>query len=135
MVAAMGKISQQRRPYVIVRGLRRGHRLGGIVGRLGSWLGLDGEVRREGPRRELGRLSLNLKGVVGVPYVIVRGLRRGHRLRGIVGRLGSWLGLDGEVGREGPRREQGRLALNGDGELDLLGIDSIYLGLRSCFLT
>ncbi len=40
------------------------------------------------------------------PYAAigVGGLRQGHRLWGIVGRLGSWLWLNGEVGRESPQR-------------------------------
>ncbi len=37
---------------------------------------------------------------------------------GHVGRLGSWLGLDGEVGRKGPQLQLGRLALDGDSDRD-----------------
>ncbi len=48
MVAAMGKVSLKNNPYAAIGdgGLRRGNLLWGIVGRLGSWLGLDGEVGR-----------------------------------------------------------------------------------------
>ena len=61
MVAAMGKVSRKWNPYTAigVGGLRRGHRLWGIVGRLGSWLGMDGEVGRKVQKRDLGRLALD----------------------------------------------------------------------------
>ena len=53
------------------------------------------------------------------PYVANRvgGHKRRHRPWGIIGRLGSWLGLDG-VGRTGPQIKLRRLALDGDGERD-----------------
>ncbi len=55
---------------------------------------------------------------------------RGHQLWGSIGRLGSWLGLDG-AGQGNPQIELRRLALNGDGERDgrkLELIDEVGIG-------
>ena len=94
MVAAMGKVSRKWNPYAAigVGGLRRGHRLWGIVGRLGSWLGR--EVGRERPQRELRRLALDGDGKRDGPQLGLKGDVG-------VGRLGPRLGLDSGIGRDG----------------------------------
>ena len=106
MVAAMGKVSRKWNPYAAigVGGLRRGHRLWGIVGRLGSWLGR--EVGRERPQRELRRLALDGDGKRDGPQLGLKGDVG-------VGRLGPRLGLDRRLIRQGPKRGHGRLDRRG----------------------
>ena len=93
MVAAMGKESRKKCPYVTSRvgGLRRGNRLWGIIG----WLGLDGGIGREGPQLEVGRL-IGLEGPT---------LKHGRLDRqGVEERLGTRRELDlilGLVRRDG----------------------------------
>ncbi len=73
-----------------------------------------------------------------VVIVIVIEYWRGHQLWGSIGRLDSWLGLDG-VGQGNPQIKLRRLALNGDGErdgrklelIDDVGIGGLARGLSS----